>query len=158
MKDLQSTRLNEAKAWLTENPSESVRVASKIFKIPQSTLQSSVTRKPNPQVRHGGHNRVLSDSQILALKKWILCQYEKGLGATRHMTYAAVCHLRKPLQPPSQSWLTKFIKNDLQDFHIIKTKPISRQRSTAQDKSLVSEWFQNYSQFLLENHILLDNI
>ena len=150
--------LQEAVAWLIENPTETISGVARLFNVPRSKLKNAVARAAKPPVRHGGHNKVLSDTQITALKRWILLQYEKGLGATRHMTYAAVCYLRKPLQPPSQSWLTKFIKTDLQDFHIIKTKPISRQRSTAQDKSLVTEWFHDYSQFLLENHILPDNI
>jgi hypothetical protein len=138
---MDENQLNEALAWLIENPSESIAVASRLFNVPDSTLRSSITR---PSDTHGGHNKILSDAQILALKKWILLQYEKGLGATRHMTYAAVCHLRKPLPPPSQSWLTKFLKK-LHDFHIIKTKPISVQRSTAQDKTLVTEWFNGYT-------------
>jgi hypothetical protein len=122
---MDKNQLNEALAWLIENPSESIAVASRLFNVLDSTLRSSITRASNTRVSHGGHNRVLSDAQILALKKWIVLQYEKGLGATRHMTYAVVCHLRKLLQPPSQSWLTKFLKKELHDFHIIKTKLIS---------------------------------
>jgi hypothetical protein len=55
------------------------------------------------------------------------------------MTYAVVCHLRKPQAPPSQSWLTKFIRTKLQDFHIIKTKPLAQQRFTAQSEDVVRE-------------------
>ena len=155
---MEGTQLNKATAWVIENPTESIAVACRLFGVPRSTLRSSVTRAAQPQVSHGGHNKILSDTQVTALKQWIRLQYEKGLGATRHMTYAAVCHLRKPLQPPSQSWLNKFIKSELHDFHFIKTKPISHQRSTAQDKTLVTKWFSTYSQFLSENQILPDNI
>lgn len=151
---MEENPLQAAAAWLLENPTETISAAARLFKVPRSKLKWRVTRAAQPQVRHGGHNKILSDTQVTALKRWILLQYEKGLGATRHMTYAAVCYLRQPLQPPSQSWLTKFIKTDLQDFHVIKTKPISRQRSTAQDKSLVTEWFHDYSQFSVRKSYL----
>jgi hypothetical protein len=69
------------------------------------------------------------------------------------MTFAAVCYLRKPQPPPSYSWLTKFIKKELYDFHIIKTKPIALQRVKAQDESLVEDWFDQYNDFLLAHQI-----
>ena len=58
-------------------------------------------------------------------------QYRQGLRATKQMTLAAVCYIRRPKPPPSYSWLAKFIKNELSDFHIIKTKPIAQQRVEA---------------------------
>jgi hypothetical protein len=131
--------LSEAREWLSANPKESVAVASRIFKVRKSTLQSSIDRLHRQRVGKGGQNRVLTKPQIEALKKWILKQYQDGLGATRQMTFAAVCYLRKPKPPPSYSWLTKFIKNELHDFHIIKTKPIALQRVKAQDESLVED-------------------
>ena len=79
-----------------------------------------------------------------ALKKWIIKQYELRLRATRQMTFAAVCHLRNPLPPPLESCLTKFIKNELQEFHFITTKPIAQQRTKAQDEPTVTTWFKNY--------------
>jgi len=48
--------------------------------------------------------------------------------------------------------MTKFVRQ-LTDFHTIKTKLISQQRTTAQDYSVVEEWFQDYSQFLYEHAI-----
>jgi ABC-type nitrate/sulfonate/bicarbonate transport system substrate-binding protein len=109
--------LQEAADWLLENPTETMAVAARLFKVPREKLRWTVSRTASQAaqrpVKHGGQNKILSDSQIMALKQWILLQYKKGLGATRHMTYAAVCYLRRLLQPPSQSWLTKFIKTDL---------------------------------------------
>jgi hypothetical protein len=145
--------ISKARQWLQENPSESVATASRIFKVPKSSLQSSITRLSQPRLQQGGLNRVLTVAQVEALKKWIIKQYEQGLGATRQMTFAAVCHIRKPQPPPSQSWLTKFIKNELHDFHIIKTKPIAQQRSKAQDEPTVNKWFYDYQQFLLAHQI-----
>jgi hypothetical protein len=101
------------------------------------------------RTHRGGQNKILTTIQIQALKNWILRQYKQGLGATKHV----VCHLRKPQAPPSQSWLTKFIRTELQDFHIIKTKPLAQQWYTAQSEDSVKEWFYNYQQFLFLHNI-----
>ncbi|KFY48584.1 hypothetical protein V496_10253 [Pseudogymnoascus sp. VKM F-4515 (FW-2607)] len=155
---MEGSTLSDARQWLAENPTESVAVAARIFGVPKSTLQSSITRLRKPPRRQGGHNKVLTVAQIGALKQWIIRQYELGLGATRQMTFAAVCHLRKPLPPPSQSWLSKLIKQDLQDFHFITTKPIAQQRVQAQDEDTVHEWFEKYNSFVQEHGIKPESI
>jgi hypothetical protein len=85
-------------------------------------------------------------------------QYKQGLGATKQMTFAAVCHILRPKPPPSYSWLTKFIKNELSDFHIIKTKPIAQHWVKAQDESVLEEWFSNYHEFVSTHNIQPDSI
>jgi hypothetical protein len=155
------TQIHEAKAWLQENPSEKPATAARIFKVNPDSLRRSIARDLNinlTPVAHGGQNKVLSDTQIRVLKQWIQRQYEAGLGATRQMTYAAVCHLCRPRQAPSHGWMTNFMKTELFEFHTITTKPISRQRTTAQDESLVSKWFNTYAQFLESHGILPDDI
>jgi hypothetical protein len=147
---MEGTPLSDACQWLAENPTESVTVAARLFHVPRSTLQSRITR---PKASHGGQNKLLTTAQIEAIKQWIIRQYELGLGATRQMTFAAICHLRKPLPGPSQSWLTKFIKYELQDFHFITTKPIAQQRVRAQDEATVHTWFQKYHEFILQHNI-----
>lgn len=59
---MDKNQLNEALAWLIENPSESIAVASRFFNVLDSTLRSSITRASNTQVSYGGHNRVLLDT------------------------------------------------------------------------------------------------
>ncbi|KFY97969.1 hypothetical protein V498_01766 [Pseudogymnoascus sp. VKM F-4517 (FW-2822)] len=153
---MEETPLSQARKWLLENPTESVAATARLFHIPKSSLQSHITRHRATQ--NGGQNRVLTIAQLEALKLWIIQQYELGLGATRQMVFAAICHLRKPLPPPSQSWLTKLIKNQLQDFHFITTKPIAQQRVRAQDEDTVEEWFQKYFTFVLEYNIKPESI
>jgi hypothetical protein len=148
---MEDPRLSEACEWLIANPSESISATSRLFKVPRTTLSSAMART-HAHAR-GGQNKILTTTQIQGLKNWIIHQYEQGLGAIKHMTYAVVCHLRKPKAPPSQSWLTKFMRTELQDFHIIKTKLIAQQRSTSQSESVVTEWFYNYQQFLLAHNI-----
>jgi hypothetical protein len=150
---MEGTPLSNACEWLTANPSESIKTASRIFKVPESTIRSRITRAATRKLPHGGHNKVLSIAQIEALKEWILEQYYLGLGANKHMVYKAVCHLRKPLPAPSQSWLNKLIKQELKDFHFITTKPIAQQRTQAQEPSIIIEWFEKYTELVLQYHI-----
>jgi hypothetical protein len=150
--------LREAKAWLKENPSESTSTAAKVFRLRPTSLYSSIARDTPTPHKAGGHNKVLSDAQIAVLKQWIQKQYEDGLGATREMTYAAVCYLRRPAPAPSQSWMTKFIKHQLPEYHSITTKPIAQQRTAAQDESTVAAWFEDYFEFLNTHGIQPDSI
>ena len=95
---MEGSTLSDACEWLAENPTESVAVAARLFHVPKSSLQSCITRK---KAQYGGQNKMLTTAQMRALKQWITHQYKLGLGATRQMTFAAICHLRKPLPPPS---------------------------------------------------------
>lgn len=88
---MERTSLSNARDWLLENPAETVSAASRIFGVRRSTLQSSIDRLAQPQRQQGGLNKVLSATQVEALKKSIIRQYELGLGATRQMTFSAVC-------------------------------------------------------------------
>ncbi|KFY45855.1 hypothetical protein V494_00721 [Pseudogymnoascus sp. VKM F-4513 (FW-928)] len=155
---MEETPLSNARQWLAENPTESVAATARLFGVPKSTLQSSITRLRQPRRQQGGHNKLLTPAQLEALKGWIIQQYELGLGATWQMTLAAICHLRKPLPAPSQSWLTKLIKHELHDFHFITTKPLAQQRARAQDEATVLDWFQKYQEFILEHHIKPESI
>ncbi|OAF63379.1 hypothetical protein VC83_00131 [Pseudogymnoascus destructans] len=74
------------------------------------------------------------------------------------MIFAAVYKLRSPQLPPSQSWLTKFIRNELKEYHFITTKPIAQQRTKAQDEPTVLKWFQEYGWFILERGIKPESI
>jgi hypothetical protein len=62
--------LSKAREWLSANPTESVAVASQIFKVKKATLQSSIVWLNRPRVgKKGGQNKVLTAAQIEALKK-----------------------------------------------------------------------------------------
>ncbi|KFY29345.1 hypothetical protein V491_00092, partial [Pseudogymnoascus sp. VKM F-3775] len=155
---MEGTHLANACEWLAANPSVSVNAASRIFKVPKSTIYSRIARAVPQKRPHGGQNRVLTIDQTEALKAWIIEQYHLGLGANRHMVYGAVCHLRSPLAPPSQSWLTKYIRNELIDFHFITTKPIAQQRTKAQQEPVVIKWFKEYTDLVLQHSINPESI
>jgi len=156
-----SPSISIAKEWLNANPLESIAVAARLHHLSPSTLRSSIARDKDkvPAKAVGGQNRVLTKAQIEALKDWIKIQSIQGLGATKKMVYAAVCHLRHPEPEPSMSWLTKFMKRELHDeFHMIKTKPIALQRVAAQDYETIINWFRKYQQFIREEGIKGEDI
>ena len=74
------------------------------------------------------------------------------------MVIAAVSQFRSPLPSPSQSWVTKYNRNELQDFHFITTKPIAIQRTRAQDESKVTEWCEKYFRFTWHRNIQPESI
>lgn len=71
---MEGTPLSNAREWLVENPSESIMTACRIFKVPETTLRTSLKRHTQ-KLAHGGQNKVLTTAQSEALKKWILEQY-----------------------------------------------------------------------------------
>ncbi|KFY20625.1 hypothetical protein V493_07644 [Pseudogymnoascus sp. VKM F-4281 (FW-2241)] len=74
------------------------------------------------------------------------------------MIFTAICKLRSPQPPPSQSWLTKYIKKELKEYHFITTKPIAQQRTKAQDESTITNWFRDYLEFILQRSIKPESI
>ncbi|KFY32618.1 hypothetical protein V493_00029 [Pseudogymnoascus sp. VKM F-4281 (FW-2241)] len=133
---MEETPLSEACKWLSENPSESIDAASRIFKIHRSTIRSRINRSARTKKPRGGKNKVLSTAQTEALKAWILEQYHLGLGANRHMVYGV----------------------ELLEFHFITTKPIAQQRTQVQEEPPIIEWFKEYTQFVLERSINPESI
>jgi len=65
-------RLQNAIEFRTEYPTEKGATASRIFKINDSTLRSRMRRSQIPNAKpHGGHNKVLSDTQTKAIQQYI---------------------------------------------------------------------------------------
>ena len=151
--------ISAAKEWLLQNPTESIAVAARLWHLSPGTLRVSIARDKKsttttPSPGSGGLNKILTKAQIEALKDWIRAQSEQGLGATKKMVYAG-----HPQPKPSTSWLTKFIKNELQtEFQTIKTKPIALQWVVAQDLETVTTWFRKYEQFIREYGIKGEDI
>jgi hypothetical protein len=147
-------RLLEAKLWLQENPEESITTASRIFKLPRTTLSSSIQRAIRQlqlAKRPGGQNRILTSSQERAIHQFIESYLNHGLLPTKGVLQAAISRLQqlKNKPPPSNSWFQKWWKT--QPLHKIRTKPIARDRITAQDKDEVVAWFTRYRE-VLEKH------
>jgi hypothetical protein len=144
------TRIDQAKTFLQEHDTETITTAARIYKVPRSTLASSIKR---PSVRHGGQNRILSSTQELAIHHFIRSYLDHGLLPTKNIILGVISYVRglegKP--PPSKIWFQKWWKT--QPLHKITTKPIERDRITAQDKGEVEEWFKQYRKVLRDNKI-----
>jgi hypothetical protein len=136
------TRIQQAKTFLQEHDIETVTTAARIFKIPRSTLSSSIQRKHTQ--RQGGLNRILSSSQELVINQFIQSYLDYNLLPTKTVILEAIGYMRKQENkpPPSKAWFQKWWKT--QPLHKITTKPTARAGITAQDKQEVEEWFKQY--------------
>jgi hypothetical protein len=144
-------RLQEAREWLQEHQEESITTASRIFQLNRTTLAYAI-QKAKHTVR-GGQNRILTSSQEKAIHQFIESYLGHGLLPTKGVLQAVITRLRqlenKP--PPSNSWFQRWWKT--QPLHKIKTKPIAKNRITAQDKDEVVSWFKRYRDVLEEHNI-----
>jgi hypothetical protein len=142
--DDQKTRIQHAKTFLTDHPEETIATASRIFKLSRTTLSSSI--HATPYVRQGGHNRILTPSQEQSLHRFIKSYLDHNQLPTQGVVLGAITYLRRleSRPPPSDSWFKKWWKT--QPMHKIKTKPIARDRISAQDTKEVKEWFKKYKE------------
>lgn len=156
----------EAIDWATAN-GETLAVSGRIHGINKNTIKSKARRQrlrhlnpPKPVGHAGGQNRVLSDAQIKAILEYINYMRLTWGGATKEMVFAAIAYLKKleGCDPPSNSWFNKFLSTRQDLFKVVKTKPIARNRVSAQDEKVVREWFQGWVQFCEKNGIEAEDI
>ena len=90
------TRLAAAVQWKLENPKEKAVTAGRIFKVDANSVAvairqhaQTVHKKP-----HGGHNKILSDTQNEAICSYCKEHYESGIGATKQMVFAVISFLK----------------------------------------------------------------
>jgi hypothetical protein len=149
-------RIQQAKDWLKENPKEKIVTAARIFKIPRTTLSFSIHHANNRSV--GGLNRILAPGQEKSVNMFIRSHLEHNILPTKGVIMSAVTHLRtlegKPR--PSNRWFQSWWKT--QELHKIRTKPIARERVTAQDKVVVQDWFKKYRDIVQKHNITRNNI
>jgi hypothetical protein len=145
------TRVQLAKLWLRENPSETISAAARIFKVNRTTISMSI--KSNSTTRLGGSNRILTPSQELAINGFIRSCLENSQLPTQGVIRGAINHVRKQegKDPPSQAWFKKWWKR--QPLRKISTNPISKERITAQDREEVKSWFKKYKDVILKHKI-----
>ena len=73
-------RVRLAKEWLQLNPSETISTTARIFKLPFSTLSSSITRGATSRRKrqYGGHNIILNPMQSEQINAFIRSYLEHG--------------------------------------------------------------------------------
>ena len=84
--------VSDAKAFKPENPDEKAITAARIHHVKPTTLRSSLRREEiyGKEVKHRGHNKMLSDAQVEAIYKYVKDSYLSGYSATKAMVYAAI--------------------------------------------------------------------
>lgn len=90
-------RLQDAVDFTTQNPTEKAVVLSRIFHVNALTLRSWKRRQRQQATprQHGSHNKVLSESQNEAIRRYIQRSYEAGYGATKAMVFEAIAELKR---------------------------------------------------------------
>ena len=139
-------RLHAAKHFLIEYPAETQATAARIFKLNPKTLNNSIVRLSG---RHGGQNKVLTESQERAVHTFIRSYITHDQKPTRAIVLSTITHVRvKDGQSrPSDSWFTKWWKGQ-PALHKITTKPLPRVRIKAQDRQVIMDWFVAYREVL----------
>src|ERR1700730_17630476 len=97
--------LSNAIAFKLENPEENATTAARIYSVNDVTVRTNLRRireRDGKAIKHGGHNKVLSEVQVEAIYKYVEDSYLSGYGATKEMVYAAVGAL-KANQVPTKS-------------------------------------------------------
>jgi hypothetical protein len=151
------TRIQHAKAFLTDHPQETITTASRIYQLSRTTLSSSISATQKP-LRKGGQNRILTPSQEQSLNRFIQSYLNHSQLPTRGVVLGAITCLRKldGKPRPSDSWFTKWWKT--QPIHKITTKPIARDRISAQDVKEVKEWFKKYKEVVKKYQVQSQDI
>jgi hypothetical protein len=143
--------MSDAMAFKHENPNEKATTAARIHHVNDNTIRSNLHReriRGGKEVKHGGQNKMLSDTQVEAIYKYVEDSYLSGYGATKAMVYAAMGCLKAneiPLKEPP-SW-------HLDLFRTLKTKAIARVRVTAADVEEVKNWFDGFRTWCEEHDI-----
>ena len=137
----------KATAFKHEYPTEKQITGARIYHVNPKTVDTILRRERKrrdaPTKQRGGHNKMLSGSQVTAIYKYVEDSYLGGYGATKAMVFAAISHLKAnqipPQKAPSWRWFQTFIKAHPNLFRTLKTKPIAQVRISIADIKEVTE-------------------
>jgi hypothetical protein len=100
--------MSEAIAFKHENPNEKATTAARIHHVNDNTIRLNLYReriRGGKEVKHGGQNKMLLDTQVEAIYKYVEDSFLGGYGATKAMVYAAMGCLKAneipAKEPPS---------------------------------------------------------
>jgi hypothetical protein len=83
-------RIENAKQFLKENPTEIIACAARIYDLTETTLYSSIKRQKDEQTRREEHNKILSQDETAAIhdliRSFLLC----GISSTHNLIHAAI--------------------------------------------------------------------
>jgi hypothetical protein len=158
-------KIKQAVEWLNclpknGHPPEKPVTAAQIFGIPQYTDAIRVASKRAQHKernskglynKYSGNNKILSEEDESAIIKYCADQADPGqFGATKPMIRSAIIFILSrrvpPHLPPSEDWFTRWFKAkfDEKKLHMIKTKPIARERLETHTDEDIKRWFNKY--------------
>ncbi|KAL8332644.1 hypothetical protein RB593_002752 [Gaeumannomyces tritici] len=133
--------------------------AAKHYGVNERTLQRRL-KGVGSRLDNGGHNKLLTEAEDLALLAWVNWRLSIGSAITSFALHQAVSSIvNKRASPPAsevrkkwaQEWLTKH-------SHLLKRmrgKPKAIQRRAAQDRVVLREWFDAYK-LCVDSHGISD--
>ena len=140
-----ASRVADAKQFLTENPTESKAVASRVYGLNVKTLISSM-RRGSGGGKRGGHNKILEAHQVRAVDHFIRSLLAHGIQPTHEVVFNAILSLKRAHNPtdkgPTKRWFRRWWQSN--GFHKIKTKPLAIVRFSAAQEPDVKNWFRDY--------------
>lgn len=151
------TRIENAKAFLKENPDEKIAGAAQIFGIAHTTLRSSIARdkKPLSGAKRGGHNKVLEKHQEDAILKMIRSLLASGIQPLHGDIFDAIVTLKRGRNPeykgPSQRWFREWWKSNNLDK--MEAEPLAFEPSATAEEEDIWAWFDDYREALDALHI-----
>ena len=153
--DPRHVRIQNAKQFMLNNPSESTAVAARIYGLAATTLYDA-KKRAGPDKPRGGQNKILENYQVEALHAFIRSLLAHGIQPSHGLIFNAIRTLKRAQNPdfegPSQRWFRKWWKDS--NLHKIKTKPLAVVRYSAGQASDVQIWFDNYRRILEELKIV----
>lgn len=150
--DSLQTRIDNAKAFLRENPDEKIACAAQIFKLAHTTLYGSISRdkKPISRGQRGGQNKILDEHQVKVIHQFIRSLLAYGIEPSRGVVFNAIVNLKRTQNPennaPTQRWFRTWWKSN--NLHKITTKPLAVVQFTAGQEMDIRAWFVGYRQAL----------
>lgn len=145
-------RINDAKAFLKENPGKKIAHAARKFEIHLSTLYSAIARDKNPRVpkKRGGQNKILGTHQVEALQIFIRSLLAYDIQPSPGVVFNAILRLKRSQNPgkkdPTRRWFNAWWKSS--NLHMIKPQPLAVDGLTAAQEKDVRTWFRDYKRVL----------
>lgn len=100
-------RMENAKKFLVENPTQSKAVAARIFNVDVKTLILSM-RRPSSGKQVGGRNKILEDRQVRAIHPFIRSLLAHRIQPTHEVVFSAILSLKRAQNPtyrgPTRRW------------------------------------------------------
>lgn len=84
--------VSDAIAFKRKHPDEKATTAARIHCVNAITIRSNLRREQiySEEIKYKGHNKMLSDTQVEAIYKYVEDSYLSGYSATKATVFAAI--------------------------------------------------------------------